>query len=262
MTSPTFNRNNVTLPQRYNRGDDNKYVSGVTQPVAVSLYTVDNAILKYLQSKIAPVVTQDGKQIKVPIIYGNPERWKSVQKDGAIRDKNGKLILPIMMIRRTGMKKNSINNPTNKYQRYTYKSGWNARNVYDRFTVLNGITPSQIYHSSMVPDFYDITYDAMIWTEYMEQMNKLVENISFESNEYWGEDNNYKFISRIDSFEQTTDLPNNNDRIVRSKFSIEVKAYILPETALNRDGNRGMTTKLEYSPKKVVFNTELVTNLR
>lgn len=262
MTSPTFNRNNVTLPQRYNRGTDNKYVAGVTQPVAVSLYTVDNAILKYLQTKIVPVVSQDGKQIKVPVIYGNPERWKSVQKDGAIRDKNGKLVLPIMMIRRTSMKKNKINNPTNKYQRYTYKSGWNARNIYDRFTVLNGITPSQVYHSSMVPDFYDVTYEASIWTEYMEQMNKLVENISFESNEYWGEDNNYKFIAKIEGFDQTTDLPNNNDRIVRSKFNIEVKAYILPETALNRDDNRGMTTKLEYSPKKVVFNTEVVTDLR
>lgn len=259
MTSPTFNVNNLVLPSKYNRGNDNKHVSGVTQPVSVGLYTVDNAILKYLQGKIAPVVTQDGKQIKVPVIYGNPERWKSVQRDGSIRDKNGKLILPIMMIRRINMKKNSINNPTNKYQRYTFKTGWNSRNVYDKFTALNGITPSQIYHSSMVPDFYDITYDAMIWTEYMEQMNKLVENISFESNEYWGESNSYRFISRIDGFDQTTDLPNNGDRIVRSKFSIVVKAYILPETALNRDGNRGMATKLEYSPKKVVFSTEIVT---
>jgi len=262
MTSPTFNRNNITLPQRYNRGDDNKYVAGVTQPVAVNLYTIDNAILKYLQATIVPLVYQDGKQIKVPVIYGNPERWKSVQKDGAIRDKNGKLVLPIMMIRRSGMKKNSINNPTNKYQRYTYKSGWNARNVYDRFTVLNGIKPSELYHSSMIPDFYDITYDALIWTEYMEQMNKLVETISFESNEYWGEKNSYRFNTRIDGFEQTTDLPNNNDRVVRSKFNIQVKAYLLPETALNRDGNRGATTKLEYSPKKVVFSTEVVTNLR
>lgn len=262
MTSPTFNVNKLTLPSRYNRGNDNKYVSGVSQQVAVGLYTVDNAILKYLQTKIAPIVSQDGKQVKVPVIYGNPERWKSVQKDGSIRDKNGKLILPIMMIRRTNMKKNSINNPTNKYQRYTFKTGWNPRNAYDKFTALNGITPSQIYHSSMIPDFYDVTYEALIWTEYMEQMNKLVESVSFESNEYWGETNNYKFISRIDGFEQTTDLPNNNDRIVRSKFSIEVKAYILPEFALNRDANKNTTTKLEYSPKKVVFSTEILSNLR
>lgn len=262
MTVPTFDRTQLVLPRRYNRGEDNKHVPGVSQPLSIGLYTVDNAILKYLQTKIAPVVTQNGKQIKVPVIYGNPERWKSVQKDGAIRDKNGKLILPIMMIRRTSMKKNRINNPTNKYQRYIFKTGWNPRNAYDRFTVVNGITPSEVYHSSIVPDFYDFTYDAMIWTEYMEQMNRLVENISFESNEYWGESNNYRFISKIDGFDQVTDLPNNNDRIVRSKFSIDVKAYILPESALNKDGNRSANVKLMYSPKKVVFSTEVVQNLR
>lgn len=261
MSIPTFNVDNLNLRNRYNRGLDNKYVKGTSKDLYVGLITVDTAILKYLQNKIAPIVSQDGKQIKVPIIYGNPERWKSVQQDGGIRDKNGKIILPIMMLRRTTMKKNGVNSPVNKYQNYVFKTGWNPRNVYDRFTVVNRINPSEVYHSSVVPDYYDITYEAMIWTEYMEQMNKLVENISFESNEYWGEENNYKFITKIDQFEQITDLPANNDRLVRSKFSIDVKAYILPQSALDRNGNRTATTRLEYSPKKVVFDTEVVSNI-
>lgn len=262
MSTPIFNRNNIILPKRYNRGLDNKFVEGVQQPVGMGLYTVDNAILKYLQTKIKPVVTQHGKQIQVPVIYGNPERWKSAQQDGAIRDKNGMIMLPIMMLRRTTMKKNSTNSPVNKYQNYLFKTGWNARNVYDRFAALNKITPSQVYHSAIIPDFYDITYEGLLWTEYMEQMNKLVENISFESDEYWGEDNNYKFITRIDGFEQTTDLPARSARLVRSKFSMNVRAYILPQSALDRNGNRAATTRLEYTPKKVVFETEIVTNLR
>jgi hypothetical protein len=228
-------------------------------PVTVGLYTIDNAILKFLQTKIKPIVTQDGKQIQVPIMYGSPERWKSVQRDGAIRDKNGKLMLPIMMLRRTTMKKNSINSPVNKYQNYTFKTGWNARNIYDRFTALNGITPSEVYHSTLVPDHYNFTYEAMIWTEYMEQMNKIVEDVSFESNEYWGDNNNYKFITKIDQFEQITDLPTNNDRLVRSRFTLDVRAYILPQSALDKSGRRASTTRLEYSPKKVVFDTEIVT---
>lgn len=260
MMPPQFNRN-IQPTTKYNRGNDNKHVEGVSTPVSIGLYTVDNAILKYLQEKIRPVVTQDNKQIQVPVIYGNPERWKSAQKDGAIRDKNGKIMLPIMMVSRSGMKKNSINSPVNKYQTYTFKTGWNSRNIYDRFAVQNGITPSEVYHVSTVPDYYDISYQAMIWTEYMEQLNKLVENVSFESNEYWGEDNNYKFIAKIDSFEQATELPNNNDRMVRAKFTIDVKAYILPESALDKNGNRGQTTRLEYSPKKVVYGTEIVSKL-
>lgn len=259
MTVPDFQKSVLKMPVRYNRGLDNKYVENVSKNVSVGLVTVDTAILKYLQQKIKPVVSQDNKQIKVPVIYGNPERWKSAQQDGGIRDKNGKLMLPILMIRRTIIKKNNINSPINKYQNYLFKTGWNSRNVYDRFAAVNGITPSQVYHRTIIPDYYDITYEAMIWTEYMEQMNKLVENVSFESDEYWGDDNNYKFITRIDQFEHITELPTNNDRLVRSKFLIEVKAYILPQSALDRNGNRAVTTRLEYTPKKVVFDTEVVT---
>jgi hypothetical protein len=259
MSSPTFNRNLGTLRNRYNRGNDNKHVAGVSSPVSVGLYTIDNAILKYLQTRIKPVITQDGKQIQIPVIYGNPERWKSAQQDGNIRDKNGKILLPIIMIKRTNMKRNQIASPVNKYQQYTFKAGWNSRNIYDRFATQNGIIPSQIYHTTVIPDYYDFTYEAMIWTEYMEQMNAVVENISFESDEYWGEANNYKFITKIAQFEQLTDLPTTNDRLVRNKFSIDVKAYILPQSTLDTNGNRIATTRLQYSPKKVIFDTEIVT---
>jgi hypothetical protein len=108
--------------------------------------------------------------------------------------------------------------------------------------------------------YYDFVYEAIIWTEYMEQMNGVVENISFESDEYWGETNNYKFVTKISQFEQLTDLPTTNDRLVRNKFSIDVKAYILPQSALDKNSNRVATTQLQYSPKKVVFDTEILTN--
>lgn len=259
MTNPTFNVNNK-LRSRYNRGSDNKFVSGETLPVSVGLHTIDNAILKYLQDKIKPVVTQHGKQIQVPVIYGNPERWKSAQQDGAIRDGNGMLQLPIMMIRRSGMKSNDLNSPVNKYNAYSFKTTWNSRNIYDKFAVLNNVTPSEMYHVTKIPDYYDISYEALVWTEYMEQMNKIIENVSFESNEYWGEDNNYKFKVTISSFDQITDLPSKEARMVRSKFIIDTKAYILPESSLDRDGNREMNVKLQYSPKKVVFDTEIITS--
>lgn len=259
--TPSFNRDSTVPRTRYNRGFDAKQPVDIVEPVKIGLYTIDNAILKYLQSTIAPIVTQNDKQIQVPVIYGNPERWKSVQRDGMIRDQNGKIQLPIMMLRRTGMKKNGTNSPVNKYQQYAFKMGWNSRNIYDKFSVLNKITPSEMYHAATIPDFYDVAYEVMVWTEYMEQMNKIVENISFEDQEYWGEDNDYKFISRITSYDQLSELPNNNDRIVRSKFTIDVRGYILPDSQVNPDGKREITTKIQYSPKRVVFATETVTEL-
>jgi hypothetical protein len=44
-----------------------------------------------------------------------------------------------------------------------------------------------------------------------------------------------------------------------TKFTLDIKAYILPQSALDRNGNRQFTTKLEYSPKKVVFDSEIIT---
>lgn len=260
MTVPIFNKDLNVIRNRYNRGNDNKFVRGVTTPVQVGLYNVDSAILKYLQNNIKPVITQQGKQIQVPVIYGNPERWKSAQQDGNIRDKNGMILLPIMMIRRKSIKENKINSPVNKYQSYTFQTKWNSRNIYDRFAALNRVTPSQVYNTTIIPDFYDITYEAMVWTEYMEQMNSIVENITFESNEYWGDQNNYKFIVKIGQVENITELPNNNSRLVRSQFTIDTKGYILPKSALDAAGKRSMTSKLHYSPKKTVFTEEFIVN--
>jgi hypothetical protein len=261
MTIPNFSNILKTDIIKKSRGEDTKQLEGVTVPLSIGLYTVDSVILNHLQRKIKPVVSQDNKQIQVPVIYGNPERWKSVQLDGEIRDKNGKILLPIIMIRRTSMQKGTLFSPVNKYNRYVFKTGWNPRNIYDRFSAVNNIKPSEIYHSSMLPDYYDITYEAMVWTEYMEQMNKIIENISFESHEYWGDRNNYKFLTTIDNFQQTTDLPSNNNRLVRNSFNVEVRAYLLPEYALDKNGNRISTSRLEFSPKKVVFKTEVIKNL-
>jgi hypothetical protein len=238
-----------------NRAND--IPSDGTPPIAVTLYTIDNAILQYMNGRIKPLVTQNNVSVKVPVIYGNPERWKSAQRDGIMRDSIGKIQLPMIMIRRTGMKKSIINSPVNKYLERTFETGWNRRNPYDQFAVANKITPSREYLTTTLPDYYEITYRCMIWTEYMEQMNSLVENISFETDQYWGETNNYKFRTSVKSFEPMTELPITEDRVVRTQFDMTVYAYLLPETALDRQNTRSLTTNRRFSIKKVVTFTEI-----
>ncbi len=228
-----------------------------TPPIAVTLFTIDNAILGYMNDRIKPLVTQNNVSVKVPVIYGNPERWKSAQRDGIMRDSIGKIQLPMIMIRRTGMKKSIINSPVNKYLERTFETGWNRRNPYDQFAVANKITPSREYLTTTLPDYYEITYRCMIWTEYMEQMNSLVENISFETDQYWGETNNYKFRTSVKSFEPMTELPITEDRVVRTQFDMTVYAYLLPESALDRYNNRDLTTQRRFSVKKTVVFTEI-----
>jgi len=226
-------------------------------PIAVTLFTIDNAILGYMNDRIKPLVTQNNVSVKVPVIYGNPERWKSAQRDGIMRDSIGKIQLPMIMIRRTGMKKSIINSPVNKYLERTFETGWNRRTPYDQFAVKNKITPSKEYLVTTIPDYYEINYRCIIWTEYMEQMNAVVENISFETDQYWGEQNNYKFRTSVKSFEPLTELPTSEDRVVRTQFDMTIYAYLLPENMLDKQNNRTLTTRKRYSIKKVVTFTEI-----
>ena len=92
---PEFNRAlEVSL-----KDDDTKLIN-------VGLEDHDDAILYYLENVIKPTVTQNDRQIAVPIIYGSPERWKSIQADGFYRDKNGKTMVPLIMFKRESFEKN------------------------------------------------------------------------------------------------------------------------------------------------------------
>jgi hypothetical protein len=91
----------------------------------------------------------------------------------------------------------------------------------------------------------------------MEQMNAVVENISFETDQYWGEQNNYKFRTSVKSFEPLTELPTSEDRVVRTQFDMTIYAYLLPENMLDKQNNRTLTTRKRYSIKKVVTFTEI-----
>ena len=72
----------------------------------VSFKDIDEAIFYYFKNVIKPSVNQNGSKLDVPIIYGSPERWASVQKDGFYRDKDGKIQVPLIMFRKSNIEKN------------------------------------------------------------------------------------------------------------------------------------------------------------
>lgn len=256
LKSPTLIVNDNQQTQRVQSRADDTQIDA--PPIKITLLTIDSAIIKYMSERIKPIVTQQGTQVSVPIIYGSPERWKSAQKDGILRDSIGKIQLPMLMVRRSSMKKTSINSAVNKYYDREFYTGWNRRTPYDHFNLTNNITPSrEYYNTTATPDYYEITYKVMVWTEYMEQMNSVIENISFESDEFWGEPNQYKFRTIIKSFETLSELPNTSDRVVRTQFDMTVFGYLLPESQLDVGHNRGLVTKRRYGTKKVVFFTEV-----
>ena len=72
---------------------------------SVTLYDVDLAIMEYMRDVVLPELDEDGTKIKVPVLYGNPERWKSARKDGVLRDVRGRLQLPLVMYKRNSIER-------------------------------------------------------------------------------------------------------------------------------------------------------------
>ena len=72
---------------------------------AVTLMDVDSAILFYFENVINPSVEDNGENVKVPIMYASPERWKAIQRDGFMKDKKRQTITPVIAYRRTSLEK-------------------------------------------------------------------------------------------------------------------------------------------------------------
>ena len=90
-TSTTNNR-----AYQLNRNDN-------VENLTIGIKDIDEAIFYYFNEVLKPSVTQNGKTLNVPVVYGSPERWAAMQKDGYYRDKNGKMQAPLIVFRRDSL---------------------------------------------------------------------------------------------------------------------------------------------------------------
>ncbi|VDM10725.1 unnamed protein product [Wuchereria bancrofti] len=242
-----------------NRGTDYSMKDDKVKNISIGLEDIDNAVMYYFNNIIKPNVFNNGKQIPVPVIYGSPERWKSVQNDGFYRDNNKRLMVPLIMFKRGNIEKNRTlgnkldGNKTHLYQIVGTK--YNKRNAYDKFDIINNRIPSKQYYISTVPDYVNITYECIIFTDFVEQNNKIIEAVEFASDSYWGDLNRWKFKTRIDSFATTTILENGLDRAAKSTFNIIINGYIIPDT-INKD--LATVRNKFYTKSQIIFDLEVV----
>lgn len=225
----------------------------------IGLYDIDECIQYYFDNVIKPSVDDGDEYVRVPMIYGSPERWVSVQKNGFFRDQQGKIQIPVIIYRRTSVAKNrtmsnklDANNP---HFHYTFQKQYNKRNRYDNFAAVNGITPSTENYNIVIPDFVTLTYECIIWTEYVEQMNKIIESVNYAEDAYWGDPEKFKFRTLIEDFSQETELEADADRTVRTSFTIMMEGYVIPD-ALNKELQQGSIKT--FGPTKTIFNTRAV----
>jgi hypothetical protein len=245
-----------------NRGTDYSLKGDTVKDISIGLEDIDNAVLYYFENVIKPNVIQNGQRLAVPVIYGSPERWKAVQADGFYRDRSGKLMVPIIMFKREGFDKNRTlgnkldGNTVHNYQVVGTK--FNQRNIYDNFSVLNNRIPSNQYYITSVPDYLTVNYSCIVFTDFVEQNNKIVEAIEFSSDSYWGDPNRFKFKANIDSFSTTTLLEQGQDRAAKSTFNIKLFGYIIPDT-INKDLSTARSKF--YTQAQVIFDIETTGSL-
>ena len=226
-----------------------------------TLYDIDFAMKWFVENEIQPQVTHNNELINVPVIFANGEKWDSVRRLGYLRDEKGMLQSPLVVLKRNTMterdqlKKLDTNRPTSidgiGNQMY-YRAKYNKRNRYEDelFPIpVNSPEESKEIYAINIPEYVDIEYDLMLWTDFTTQMNELVEQFMPYGGFAWGnEQNKYQTHMRAFTFETLNTV--GEDRLVRATTSLTVKGTLLAEQEF-----RLSTLQKAYSIKRVRFDT-------
>ena len=242
-----------------NRGSTRTRKEDRVGDIKIGLYDIDDAIKYYFDEVIRPRVTDFDEDVQVPVLYGSPERWVSAQRGQYYRDQKGKIMVPLIMYRRTSVGKDtSVNfskiDANNPKLFYTFEKKYSPQNRYDNFAALQGVVPIRERYSVVVPDYVTIQYEGVIWTDYIEQMNDLIEAINYSQGSYWGDPERFKFRTSIAEFSDATEVPTDGDRIVKTTFNMELHGYVIPDSLNKELAMSNPNTQLENTVGQILFD--------
>ena len=242
-----------------NRGSTRTRKEDRVGDIKIGLYDIDDAIKYYFDEVIRPRVNDFDEDVSVPVLYGSPERWVSAQRGQYYRDQKGKIMVPLIMYRRTSVGKDtSVNfskiDANNPKLFYTFEKKYSPQNRYDNFSALQGVVPIRERYSVVVPDYVTIQYEGVIWTDYIEQMNDLIEAINYSQGSYWGDPERFKFRTSIAEFSDSTEVPTDGDRIVKTTFNMELHGYIIPDSLNKELAMSNPNTQLENTVGQILFD--------
>ena len=240
-----------------NRADQVRRDDDVVRTPKRTVYDIDYAIKWFLENEIQPQVEANGELINVPVIFANGEKWDNVRKLGYLRDEKGMLQSPIIVLKRNSLaerdelKKLDVNRPVAGNTLF-YKKKYNKRNRYEEELIPIPLTeqkkPSEIYTVN-VPEYVDVEYDMLIWTDFTTQMNTLIEQIMPYGTFAWGNEfNKYRTFIRQISFETINTV--GEDRLVRGTFPLTVNGTLMAEQEY-----RQSVVQKRYSIKKLSWDT-------
>jgi hypothetical protein len=256
-----------------------------------TLETIDTGIYEWVD-KVLDLHTKTNKGIyKVPVLWLGSERVFQVKNDQRIRDKVGKLILPLTTINRTTVTKDpafkgaiqanlvetndyrggaigaakrinqektsnfqsTIQNKITKGNQQTGKNPENSEIVYDTFEI-------------PVPVYVAITYSVTLRTEYQQQMNDLMSPFITKTDQinsfvFTQDGHKYEgFIQQDYSMNNNTTNIGEEERMFETKIDIKVQGYLMGE-GYNRDkpnfSRRENRAKLRFTGERVMVGDKI-----
>ena len=236
--------------------------SKFSENYAITLKDVDTSILNHVKNVMRPSIREANETFKVPVYYGNEERWKAVRKRGVLRDNGGALILPLIMLKRMEVARNDLSGQSyahdlkGEFINVVRNSTWSKDNQYDRFSVQQGRKPAYENLVTGMPTYSNITYEFVLWTNFIEQMNPLIESFVNQSHKYWGDGTNMKFLCTTDNITDASEMAQNEERFIKSTFSVIAKAYLLPEYIKSAITNKVSNMRKQLTPSRITFSFE------
>ena len=259
------NRNNVNRAEQTRRDNDNN------KDLSIGLYDIDETIKYYFDEVLKLQITDSGGNInRVPVKYASPENWKSYQTNDLRRDSRGKIQLPILTFKRDSITKNrNLGNKVDANKPiYTFiDRGRDPNQRYDRLSMLNQrqkeLKYSRVLERIVVPDYITVNYSCVIYTEFLTQMNRIIEAISYGEGGYWGDKNKYMVRAKVDEFPSAIELNIGEDRVVKSEFSLTIEGHIIPKTIQKQatEGSSRVLTKAKISLGESVMTGDQLNNV-
>ena len=218
-----------------------------------TLETIDMAMHDYLNDNLNLHTTTNKGWTKVPVIWVSAERAYQIKRNRGLRDDEGTLILPVIVLERTSLVKDlstkggmwsampgdtfvisrKINQErTSKFENVTRTRGSVAGSPKFLRTAKPAKTVYQTISSPM-PTWVSVTYSIAIRTEYQEQINELIQPFFTKYgniNRFSITKENHRFEAFVQgdfSFANNTSSIGEEERKYETKIVIKVLGYLV-----------------------------------
>lgn len=265
-TDPQYGNPNLTFTEPFkagqpevNRAYETKFTELDNKKFSIGIQDIDEAIQYYFDNVLKLSVYQNNGTVLVPVIYGTPEKWKSIQRDGYYRDGAAKIMSPLIMFKRESVRQNrELGNKVDGNAAHNvqlFEKAFSRKNIYDNFHILQAQKPQKEFVVVVTPDYVTVSYKCVMWTNFVEQMDKLIEAVNFASNSYWGDPSRFQFLAKTEIFNDSQTYEQGEDRLVRTEFDLTLNGYLIPDSL---NAYLAQLQSRTYNLCKIVFNTEQV----